>query len=103
MSLWGSLHRHSQGAKGPCPQKFLERSHFALKEAFFQTNSVIRLKSDILPPPNFWAGYAIDSLEKDTDRMFPSSPRQTWSSNLNHIASQLFQVASPRADQRRLM
>ena len=35
--------------------------------------------------------------------MCPSSPRQTWSSNLNHTASQLFQVASPRADQRRLM
>ena len=42
-------------------------------------------------------------LEKDTDRMCPSSPRQTWSSNLNHTASQLFQVASPRADQRRLL
>ena len=35
--------------------------------------------------------------------MCPSSPRQTWSSNLNHTASQLFQVASPQADQRRLM
>ena len=35
--------------------------------------------------------------------MCPSPPRQTWSSNLNHTASQLFQVASPWADQRRLM
>jgi len=35
--------------------------------------------------------------------MRPSSPRQTWSSNLNHTASQLFQVASPQADQRCLM
>ena len=43
------------------------------------------------------------SLEKDTDRMCPSSPRQTWSSNLNHTASQLFQVASQRADQRDLL
>ena len=28
--------------------------------------------------------------EKDTDRMCPSSPRQTRSSNLNHTASQLY-------------
>jgi len=28
--------------------------------------------------------------EKDTDRMCPSSPRQTWSWNLNHTASQLY-------------
>ena len=43
------------------------------------------------------------SLEKDTGRMCPSSPRQTWSSNLNHTASQLFQVANQRADQRGLL
>jgi len=43
------------------------------------------------------------SLEKDTDRMCPSSPRQTWSSNLNRTASQLFQLASQRADQRGLL
>ena len=70
---------------------------------FSKQNSVICLRSNILPPPNFWAGYTIISLEKDTDRMCPSSPRQTWSSNLNHTASQLFQVASPRAHQRCLM
>ena len=35
--------------------------------------------------------------------MCQSSPKQTWSSNVNHNSSQLFQVASPRADQRRLM
>ena len=33
---------------------------------------------------SLWCG-----LEKDTDRICPSSPRQTWSSNLNHTASQL--------------
>jgi len=43
------------------------------------------------------------SLEKDTDRMRPSSPRQTWSSNLKRTASQLFQLASQRADQRGLL
>ena len=30
MSLCGSLHRHSQGAKGPFPPKFLERSYFII-------------------------------------------------------------------------
>ena len=74
-----------------------------LERRFSKQNSVIRLKSNVLPLPQFLAGYAIGSLEKDIDRMCPSSPRQTWSSNLNQTASQLFQIASPRADQRRLM
>ena len=85
------------------PPKFLERSHFVLREAFFQTKQCYSPKIKHFALPNFWAGYATGSLEKDTDRMCPSPPRQTWSSNLNHTASQLFQVASPRADQRRLM
>ena len=71
MSLWGNLHRHSQGAKGPCSPTFLERSHLCLERRFSKQNSVIRLKSNILPTPNFWAGYAIGSLEKDTDKNVP--------------------------------
>ena len=43
------------------------------------------------------------SLDKDTGRMCASSQRQTWSSNLNHTANQLFQVANQRADQRGLL
>jgi len=43
------------------------------------------------------------SLQKDIRRMCPSSPRQTWSSNLNHTASELCQVANQRADQRVLL
>jgi len=43
------------------------------------------------------------TLRKGTDRICPCSPRPTWSSNLNHTASQLFQVASQRADHRGLL
>jgi len=43
------------------------------------------------------------SLEKDTDRMCPSSHRKTWSSDLNNTASQLFQVVSQRTHQRGLV
>jgi len=29
-----------------------------LRGVFFKQNSIIRLKSNILPTPSFWAGYA---------------------------------------------
>jgi len=52
-----------RGAKGPSPPKFLE--HIVIlyfERRFSKQNSVIRLKSDILAPPNSppnsWAGYA---------------------------------------------
>jgi len=35
------------------PPKFLERSHFVIREAFFKKNSVICLKSNIFPRPQF--------------------------------------------------
>jgi len=45
-----------RGAKGPWPPKFLE--HIVIlyfERRFSKQNSVIRLKSDILAPPNFFA------------------------------------------------
>jgi len=44
------------------PPKFLENIVIlCFERRFSKQNSVIRLKSNILPPPNFWAGYATDS------------------------------------------
>ena len=41
------------------PPKFLEITViFCFERRFSKQNSVIRLKSNILPPPNSWAGYA---------------------------------------------
>ena len=47
-------HRRSQGGKGATPPKFLENIAILCFEwRFFKQNSVIRLKSSILTPPNF--------------------------------------------------
>ena len=46
------------GPKEPWPPNIFRKfSHFVLWEAFSKQNSVIRLKSNILVPPNFWADY----------------------------------------------
>jgi len=46
-------------ARGSClPPKFLENIAILCFEKRFSNNSVIRLKSNILAPTNFWAGYA---------------------------------------------
>jgi len=48
------------GDKGPSPPKFLENIVIlCFERRFSKQNSVIRLKSNILAPQNFWAGYAI--------------------------------------------
>ena len=45
--------------KGPCPPKFLENIVILCFETrFSKQNSTIRLKWNILVPPNFWSGYA---------------------------------------------
>jgi len=44
--------------RGRAPKIFRKYSIFVLWEAFSKQNSVIRLKSNILPLPNFWAGFA---------------------------------------------
>jgi len=44
------------GAKGPCPPKSLENIVIlCFEKRFSKQNSVIRLKSNILAPPNFLA------------------------------------------------
>jgi len=50
----------AKGVKGPCPPKILENvAILCFERRFSKKNSVIRLKSNILPPKkNFWAGYA---------------------------------------------
>jgi len=51
------IHRRSQGGpKEPCPPKFLENIVILFFERrFSKQNSLIRLKSNILPPPIFFA------------------------------------------------
>ena len=52
-------HRRSQGSRGTMPPTFLENIVILCFESrFSKQNSVIRLKSNILAPQNFWAGYA---------------------------------------------
>jgi len=53
-------HRRSKGgAKRAMPPKFLETiAILCFERRCSKQNSVIRLKSSILAPPNFWAGYA---------------------------------------------
>jgi len=49
----------ARGVNGAMPHKFLE--HIVIlyfERRFSKQNSVIRLKSNIWPPPFFWAGYA---------------------------------------------
>ena len=54
-------HRRSQGRpKGPCPPNFWKTVILCFERHFSKQNSVVRLKSNILPPPKFWAGYATD-------------------------------------------
>jgi len=57
------------------PPKFLENSHFALWR-FFKQNGVIRLQSNILANPNFWAGYATASNTESSllSCFFPAEP-----------------------------
>jgi len=52
-------HRRSQGGKGAMvPPKFFENIVIlCVERRFSEQNSVIRLKSSILAPPIFWAGY----------------------------------------------
>jgi len=40
---------------------------------FSKQNRVIRLKSNILPTPNFWAGYATVHRNRNVDRGHPAS------------------------------
>ena len=54
-------HTRSQGRgqRGTAPPKFLENTVLlCIERRFSNQNSVIRLKSNILPPQHFWAGYA---------------------------------------------
>ena len=58
------MHRRSQGGlKGPCPPKFSENIFIlCFERRFSKQTSAIRLKSTILPPPNFWGGYATGNM-----------------------------------------
>jgi len=58
------LHRRSQGGPtGPCPPEDLEHIVILCFERRYpKQNTVIRPKSNILPPKKFWAGYATDVL-----------------------------------------
>jgi len=59
-------HRRSQGGakEAMAPPKCLENIVIlCFVRRFSKQNSVIRLKSNILPPPNFWAG---DATANDT-------------------------------------
>jgi len=51
------------GSKGPCPPKIFRKYIVILcfEKRFSKQNSVIRLKSNILAPQSFPAGYATDS------------------------------------------
>jgi len=54
-------HRRSQGGPNgaPLPPNFLENTGIlSFERRFSKQNSVIRLKSNILAPQNFWSGYA---------------------------------------------
>jgi len=56
----------ARGGKGVIlPPKFLENIVILfLERRFSKQNGVIRLKSNILPPPKiFWAGYATAAVE----------------------------------------
>jgi len=55
---FASRHRRSQGGlEGHVsPQIFKAYSHLCFERRYHKQNSVIRLKSNILAPPNFWAG-----------------------------------------------
>ena len=60
-----NAHRHCEPigvAKGAMPPKILENMVIlCFERRFSKQNSVIRLKSNILPPlQNFWAGYATE-------------------------------------------
>jgi len=49
----------ARGVKGAITPKFLENIVIlCFERPFSKQNSVIRLKSNILPPKNFWTGYA---------------------------------------------
>jgi len=63
------------GKKGHAPPKFLENIVILCFERRFSIqNSVIRLKSNILAPPNFlaplnfWAGYVTESEQRKKER-----------------------------------
>jgi len=58
--MCGFEHRRSQGGKGAMvlPRFFKNIVILCLRSAFSKQNSVIRLKSNICPPQNFYAGYA---------------------------------------------
>jgi len=51
------------GAKGVMlPKIFGKHRHLGFERRFSKQNSVIRLKSNILAPPKFWAHYAVNVL-----------------------------------------
>ena len=61
-------HRRSQeGAKGamPSPQFWENKVILCFERRFSRQNSVLRLKSNILAHPNFWAGYATGPQAKE--------------------------------------
>jgi len=67
MFLFGltPIHRHSQerGQRGYGPPKFLKIIVILFFQSrFSRQNNVICLKSNILPPSNFWAGYATATI-----------------------------------------
>ena len=59
LPIMSTDHRRNQrGAKGAMPPRCLENIVIlCFERRFSKQNSVIRLKSNILPPPKFWAGY----------------------------------------------
>jgi len=59
-----AVHKRSQGVKRGTPPIFVENIViFCFESCFSKQNSVIRLKSNILPPPNLWAGYGTAALQ----------------------------------------
>jgi len=64
------------GAKGPCLQKCLENMVIlCFERRFSKQNRVIRLKSNILPPQNFRAGYATDPHRKSVQESVLWTPK----------------------------
>ena len=61
------------------PQFFGKYSHLWFERRFSsQQNSVIRLTSYILLPPNFWACYASDAYEKTCHHEETPSAQKTF-------------------------
>jgi len=88
----------ARGAYGPCPPKFLEHMIIlCIERQYTKQISVIRLKSNIFPPQNFWAGYATDlccwkwKVTADPGPLFHKSliRRRVWKKNAGSCRSRL--------------